>query len=241
MQPERRFNGAMSLEYQLVRLAIPHFDELQRRVAETVADYSSAGVSPPLRVLDLGCGDGITSATLLARRPDIELTALDNEERMIARAAENLRTAIHERRCQLVQRDALVYLRDQVDSPFDIVASALALHNLHHDYRRSLHEAIYQALKPGGLFVNADKYAQDDAQRFAGLRVSLERFFDLLAPLGKLELLRECVLHNVGDEEPERVMREHETVLELSAIGFRDIEIRGRYDAAALLVANKPG
>jgi tRNA (cmo5U34)-methyltransferase len=240
MQPERRFKGAMSLEYQLVRLAIPHFEELQRRVAETVADYSPAGLTPPLRVFDLGCGDGITSATILARRPDIVVTALDNEERMLSRAAAILRTPIQERRCQLVQHDALVYLREQAELSFDIVASALALHNLHYEYRRSLHGAIYRALKPGGLFVNADKYAQDDVRRFAGLQISLERFFEILVPLGKLDLLRECILHNVADEAPERVMREEDAVLELSAIGFRDVEIRCRYDAAALLVAHKP-
>jgi ubiquinone/menaquinone biosynthesis C-methylase UbiE len=230
----------MSLEYQLVRLAIPHFEELQREVAEAVARHLPIDLASPRRVLDLGCGDGITSSTILARRPDVLLTALDNEEGMVERAREQLRGPLQEGRCQLLQRDALAYLQEQAARSFDTVASALALHNFHRDYRHSVHEAIYRVLKPGGLFVNADKIALNDEQRFAGLQVSLVRFFDLLVPMGKLDLLRECVLHNVADEAPERVLREEEVVQELTLIGFRDIHASCRYDVAALLLASKP-
>jgi hypothetical protein len=58
--------------------------------------------------------------------------------------------------------------------------------------------------------------------------------------MGKLDLLRECVLHNVADEAPERVLREEEVVQELTLIGFRDIYVSCRYDVAALLLASKP-
>jgi SAM-dependent methyltransferase len=239
MLPERRFQGAMSLDYQLVRLAIPHFEEVQRQVAEAVAAHVPADGSTSLRVLELGCGDGMTSASILARRPDVILTALNNEPGMIGHATERLRGPLQEGRCQVVHADALVYLRAQPPASVDVVASALALHNSHRVYRHGVHEAIHRVLLPGGLFVNGDKFALDDTQRFAGLHVSLERFFDLLVPLGKLDLLRDCVLHNVADESPERVMREHEVVQELSSIGFQDVTIRCRYEVAAVLVATR--
>ena len=45
MSVERRFKGAMSEEYKLIRLALPHFEELQGYVAEAVVDYPCAAPS----------------------------------------------------------------------------------------------------------------------------------------------------------------------------------------------------
>jgi tRNA (cmo5U34)-methyltransferase len=239
MLPERRFKGSMSEQYRLVRLAIPDFDELQGLVADVVASYPSRGPSAPTRVLDLGCGDGATSATILSRRPDASVTALDSEDTMVRRATENLVEPIREGRCRVVLHDALGYLRGLPACSFDVVASALALHNLHRDYRQLLHGELYRVLTPGGLFVNADKYAGTDEERFRGLQAILGRFFDTFVPLGQLDLLRDAVLHEVADEAPDRVMRAAEAVRELAEIGFRDIEVRRRHDTSALLVARK--
>jgi SAM-dependent methyltransferase len=241
MLPERRFKGSMSDEYALVRLAIPDFDELQRLVADAVAAYSPSGPDGPVRVLDLGCGDGATSGTILARRPDALVTALDSEVTMAGRAAENLAGPIREGRCEVVLHDALGYLRGRPAFSYDVVASALALHNLHRDYRHLLHQEVYRVLQPGGVFANADKYAGDDEERFRGLQAILGRFFDCFVPLGKLDLLRDAVLHEVADEAPDRVMREADAVRELAEIGFRDTEVGRRHGLVALLVARKPG
>ncbi len=241
MSAEQRFQGAMSADYMLVRLAIPDFDALQRLVAGAVADYAPAGSSAPLRLLDLGCGDGVTSHAILSGRPDVLVTSLDNEAMMARQATDRLASFIGAGRCQVVLHDALGYLGGQRESTFDVVASALALHNLHRDYRHKLHQEIYRVLRPGGLFVNADKYASSDEQRFGALQGTLGRFFDLFVPLGKLDLLRACVLHEVADERPERVMWEADTVRELADLGFGNAEVRSRLQMAALLVANKPG
>jgi tRNA (cmo5U34)-methyltransferase len=238
---ERRFQGAMSEDYLLIRKALPQFDELQRLVAEAVARYCPRDPAAPVRVLDLGCGDGITSGNILARCPNVQLTALDSERSMVAQASHNLADAIRAGRCRVVLGDALTYLRDQRDSPFDVVASALALHNLHRDYRRALHGAIYHALRPGGRFISVDNYVTDDGQRFERLYGILQRFFDAFAPLGKWDLLRAAVLHEVADDAPDRVMRADDTVAELTALGFADVALNGRYVMASLLEATRPG
>jgi hypothetical protein len=95
-------------------------------------------------------------------------------------------------------------------------------------------------LRPGGLFVNADKYAEADEQRFRALQVALGRFFDAFVPLGKLDLLRDWVLHNVADQGPDRVMKEADAVGELREIGFREIAVCDRHNMEAVLTARKP-
>jgi hypothetical protein len=88
--------------------------------------------------------------------------------------------------------------------------------------------------------VNADKIARDEEQRMQRLRDTLELFFDTLAPMGKMELLRECVLHEIGDEFPDRVMWEEEILRELADIGFDSREVRVRLGLATLVTAHKP-
>jgi ubiquinone/menaquinone biosynthesis C-methylase UbiE len=237
MSAENRFQGAMSEGYRLVRRAIPDFDHVQNLVAEAVAGQSAAG---PLRVLDVGCGDGVTSATILARCPNVLVTSLDSEADMIAQAQENLAPFIRAGRCQVILHDALTYLRRRAESDFDVVASALALHNLQHDQRHALHREIFRVLRPDGLFANADKIARSEEHRFETLQLTIGRLFDTLVPLGELDLLRAGVLHEIVDAAPERLMREDETVRELAGLGFRDIELRRRLSMAALLVARKP-
>lgn len=231
----------MSTDYLLIRSALPNFDELQCLVAEAVANCAPCGPAVRLRVLDLGCGDGVTSHTILSRCPDVQITALDSEAAMVNQATEHLAGAIRDGRCQVILQDAHAYLREQPEFSFDVVASALALHNLAYEYRHAVHEAIFRALKPGGWFINGDRYIVNEEQRFQRLNAILERFFDIFVPLGKLDLLRVSVLHEITDEAPERLMREDETLSELAAIGFRDIAIRSRLLMASLLVASRPG
>lgn len=239
--PECRFRGAMSEDYRLVRGAVPAYEEFQRLVAEAVTAQPAPDPAAPLRVLDIGCGDGATALAVLSGRPDALVTALDGEEAMAARAAANLAPFVREGRCRVVRQDALAYLRTLQPSCFDAVASALALHNLHRGYRRDLHREVHRVLVPGGLFANADKFARNEGERFERLRGTLERFFDAFVPLGKLDLLRACVLHEVADEEPGRVMWEAEVVAELADLGFQGVEVCRPHPQAALLVATRPG
>ena len=48
------------------------------------------------------------------------------------------------------------------------------------------------------------------------------------------------VIQEIGDEFPERVMWEDDTVRELEAIGFRNVEVLRRLNLATVLTATKP-
>jgi tRNA (cmo5U34)-methyltransferase len=239
MTTEYRFRGAMSQEYRLIRLTIPGFEELQASVREVIGHYRPHSRGQRIEVLEIGCGDGMTSAMILSSRKDCVLTALDSEATMIEQAATALRPYLQANRCRLVLRDALAYLNDLPTDSVDIVASALCFHNMERRYRDAVHAEVYRVLKPGGLFVNADKYAAGEEQRFAALQVGLDKMFEVFVPLGKLELLRECVLHNVADQAPDRVMWQKETVEELRRLGFAKVEISYRDNQHAVLAATK--
>ena len=238
---ESRFKGAISENYMLLKLALPHFEELQSQVGKAVANYHSKQKDTEVRIIEIGCGNGATSYAILNSRKDHYLVCIDNEEDMIHQAEENLLDAIAANQCRLIQCDALEFFYIQETGSASIVASALTLHNMERSYRDTLHEEIFRILEPGGVFVNADKYApQDDVQRFQALGTALDRFFTAYVPLGKIDLLKEWVLHNVIDQSPDRCMKEGDTVRILRSIGFENIEIVYRENMEAVLTATKP-
>lgn len=236
MKTGRRFRGRMGDEYNLIRRIIPHFDSIQSQVGDTIARFKR----PAPRVLELGCGDGITTSVILEARPDATLLAIDNEPKMIAKAKRNLGAEIRRGRCVIRCVDALACLSKLPGGSVDVAASAMTLHNFTAAYRHQVLRQIHRILAAGGLFVNGDKYApQDECARFSGLGLALQRFFDTLVPLRKYKLLEEWVLHHVADQGPERVMREQDAVAELKRLGFIRVSLGHRNSMEALMVATR--
>jgi tRNA (cmo5U34)-methyltransferase len=128
------------------RRLVPCFEELYG----TTADLVSRCVGSNPRVLDLGAGTGILSATILERVPSARLTLLDASADMLRKAAARLA------QCQpkILHRSLAAELPP---GPFDAVVSALAIHHLSDEEKRLLYGRILNVLSPGGLFANAEQ------------------------------------------------------------------------------------
>ena len=101
------------------------------------------------RVLELGTGTGETARRLLARHPRATLVGIDESDGMLAVARDRLPG----------DRISLVVARLQdplPDGPFDLIASALAVHHLPPAEKRRLFARVHEALPAGGRFVLAD-------------------------------------------------------------------------------------
>jgi ubiquinone/menaquinone biosynthesis C-methylase UbiE len=128
----------------------------------------------------------------------------------------------------IIQKDALDYLLGVEDARFDIVASGHTLHNFFHSYRNRILREIFRVLKPGGSFVNADKYLPEGQERYGAHLLELGRFFGVFVPIGKYDLLKEWVLHNVADLAPDRAMTEKESIQLMEKIGYNGIQLSYR-------------
>lgn len=97
-----------------------------------------------LAVLDMGCGVGGNCAEFI-RRGAARVVGIDISEKMLAEArARNSRPGIEYRRLPMERVNEL-------DGPFDVVASSLAIHYVQ-DYA-GVARAVYGLLNPGGVFV----------------------------------------------------------------------------------------
>ncbi len=132
------------------RVLIPSFDAFYG----TAAEVAALDRSGPVRVLDLGAGTGLLSSVLAAALPEASFVLLDEAPAMLERAVERL--APLGDRVTTVVAD----LRDPLPpGPFDVVASALAVHHLDDDGKAALYLRASDVLAPGGVFVNAEQVA----------------------------------------------------------------------------------
>ena len=102
------------------------------------------------RVLELGAGTGLFSAMLRAHMPQAQLHLVDVSEAMLAQARERMGGDAR------VTAEVGDYTAMELGSGWDAVASALSIHHLEHAAKRTLFSRVFTALRPGGLFVNAD-------------------------------------------------------------------------------------
>lgn len=234
MAANRWFHGTLNAEDQLFRRARPHCDELERLVGEAVKRHEP---KRRIDVLELGCGTGFTSAAILRRRTNLRLMSVDNDPKMIAQARLNLRPWA--KTLKLVRNDVLSHLARMPTSSVDAVATKFTLHNLERSYRDKVLPHIHRVLKPGGLFVNADKYALERLPQAAVLREQLIRYFDVFIPLGERVMFQETVAHYMDDENEAHVMRERQALRDMRRLGFRAIKRVFRRGMDAVYVATK--
>jgi tRNA (cmo5U34)-methyltransferase len=128
----------------------------------------------PLRVLDVGTGQGLLAAMFLDAFPAATAVGLDESEPMREVAAG--RMAPYGERFQFVLGDFVEgELPPAARGPFDVVVSSRAIHHIPTRGKRLLYESIYNALAPDGAFLNLDgaRPAEDglsDVYRAAGGR-----------------------------------------------------------------------
>lgn len=106
-----------------------------------------------MRIVELGAGSGLFSAMLRQAFPDAHLHLIDFSQPMLDLARQRLGTGSH---ITYVLAD---YTTEPLPPDSDAVVSSLSIHHLEDDRKRAIMQPILAALKPGGIFINADHIA----------------------------------------------------------------------------------
>jgi tRNA (cmo5U34)-methyltransferase len=117
-----------------------------------------------LRLLDLGCGDGIVSEMVLTRLPGSVIAGLDSSKPMLAAA--EARLSAYPGRYALYERgmDDSTPLPDRV--PFDAAIGVQSIHHLTSAGKAALFRWVAGHLRPGGLLLLSDRIRLTSAALF---------------------------------------------------------------------------
>lgn len=109
------------------------------------------------RFADLGCGSGILAGAILFKYPAAAGVLVDFSDAMLGEARKQLNRYDDQLKffnADLSHRDWLRKI--EREAPFDAVVSGYAIHHLTDPRKRELYREIFNALDPGGLFINME-------------------------------------------------------------------------------------
>jgi tRNA (cmo5U34)-methyltransferase len=234
MKNTKRFNADIGKEYDLFRLAAPHHDQFQSRVATILTQYLPLTQSV-YTLFEAGIGTGITTKTILDTNENISIVGVDNEPVLLEYAYTVLQK--YGNRADIQCSDILDFLKKIPDNSYDAFASVWVIHNLAPEYREKLFLEIYRVLKKGGIFVNGDKYAEDDIEAHQESLYKQIKAFDIFTTIGRPDLQTAWTEHYLEDEKIK--LTEAEQVEHLDQLGFIDITVDKRFGMDAIVFARK--
>ena len=100
------------------------------------------------KLLDLGCGTGLELDEILQKRPKLEVTGIDLSEDMLGRLSAK-HPQVH-----TIRADYFRY--DFGKEAYDMAVSFESLHHFKPEKKLELYRKIYDTLKNGGIFIEAD-------------------------------------------------------------------------------------
>jgi tRNA (cmo5U34)-methyltransferase len=152
---------------ELADVAVP----LRQEMTASLVAAVPFDAGEPLKILELGSGDGRLAEALLTVFPQATLTALDGSESM--RAETSGRLALFGERARVAAFD--VAALDWWDRMFgvDLIVSSLCLHHLNDAKKQYLYKAAAERVSPRGAFLIADLV---DPQHPASRRLAADQW-----------------------------------------------------------------
>ncbi|MBQ3708849.1 MAG: class I SAM-dependent methyltransferase [Clostridia bacterium] len=174
------------------------YDDVHRSFMGTKTSLTDALPDGTHRILDLGGGTGLELFPLFERFPDAQVTVIDVSEKML----DLLMKRPFANHVQPVFGD---FFEVGFGTDYDAVISTSALHHFEPDDKRILWRKVYDCLRPGGLFLNADKISKNrtaEADAFAFYRENKDsgeypHIDTPLAPSTEVQLLEDTGFHHI--------------------------------------------
>ncbi len=205
---------------ELILKLIPHYKGMIKSLISSIPFEDSKSI----KVLDLGCGTGNITAEVKKRYTNAHVTCIDLAEHMIDIA-----------RFKLTEYNDIKYKVGDLrhipfDNDYDLIISSLALHHLQTDEEKiAVYHKIYNSLKEGGVFYNADnvlassKYLEN---------VSIEHWKEFMRKTITEKEIKEIWLPTYYEEDYPAPLIKH--LDWLREIGFKEVDVTWKYVMGAV-------
>lgn len=197
-----------------------------------MAELVSSQNSRPLKIVDLGCGLGMLSKRIAEKLPVAEFFLVDFADKMLQRATENL--AHLDLKSHYICMDFREYEFSELS--YDAIVSSLALHHLRPGEKNVFYPKLYKALKPGGVFINFDTFAEPVAEWEALIRDNWASFLHKNIGWSYKKIADTYVEIFEGEDSPETIANEFSL---LTVAGFDYISLLSRLYLCGVIIAKK--
>lgn len=206
------------------RRVIPNFDQFYGTALQAVPFDANEAI----KIADLGAGTGILSFMLAMRFPQSDLTLIDVTHDMLEEARKKFRNASH------VRYEIKDYAFEDLACDYDLIVSAMSIHHLDHDSQYDLYARIFDRLRPGGAFINADLVK--------GSSESLDRMYrdswlGFIRNSGLKDSHIERIMERMRLDQPSPLL---DQISWLNSIGYTDVDCFYKYFNFAVVSGRKP-
>ena len=155
----------MNIQEQF-NLVAQKYDENRRKFIPCFDDYYSSSTDfiagtldfVPKRIFDLGSGTGLLPSFWFKHFPNAEYVLCDIAEEMLELAKKRFAGL------QNVSYEVLDYSKKLPNGKADLIISALSIHHLELEAKKSLFKKIRASLSDSGLFVNYDQFCCENPE-----------------------------------------------------------------------------
>ena len=135
-------------------------DPNRRPLLQQMLSFAPSPRDSKLDVLDVGPGYGVVTEEIFRTFPAARVTLQDYSQPMLDQARRRLATRLGQLSFVLCDLTDPTWAQ-QVGGPFDLAVSAIAIHNLRDPKKIfACYPAIHGLLKPGGCFLNCDRFVE---------------------------------------------------------------------------------
>ena len=209
----------------IIQKLIPYYNEILEALVLTVT-YQKGKIL----VADLGCGTGTIAKRILEIYPNAEVTCIDLAASMIEKAKVKL---LKYNNVEYIVKDFYDF---DFEKKYDAVLSSLALHHLKNDQdKKSFFKKIFDALKGGGVFYNADVVLGSN-ETLQNLYMKKWKDF-MLKKVSASEVESKWIPKYEDEDKPTELI---EQLRWLEEIGFKAIDVIWKYYNFAVYGGVKP-
>ncbi|MEI5993050.1 class I SAM-dependent methyltransferase [Candidatus Enterococcus mansonii] len=207
----------------VIQKIIPYYNQMIEALVASIP----FDTDHPISVIDLGCGTGTVACAIQEVYPNAVFTCVDMSEEMLTIAKQKLN---NQALCISSSFEKLTF-----DTTYDVVVSSLALHHLENQAsHQQFYRQIYDALKPNGLFINADVIQASSPQL---QEVFMQKWIAFMNQQITLKEIQERWLKSHFEEDrPQPLMEELKT---LETVGFKAIDVVYKYYNYAVYLGKK--